>query len=119
MRSQTISEPSGTAPYLQSPNVLLLRGITPCAAAQLTHAAAMMYREHMASGIWPQGFASEGSRDAFDISGGPRICQSSTGVWPAHIKVSSLTRFSYNALLNIWSPVEVNGRGGAKDVQCF
>lgn len=67
IRSQTDSEPSGAVPYLESPNVLFLCRITLWAAAKLTHAA-MMYREHMAFGICPQGFASEGP--AFDILGG-------------------------------------------------
>lgn len=58
-RSQTVFEPSRAAPYLKSPNVLFFCRITLGAAAKLTHAA-MIHREHMAFGIWPQGFASEG-----------------------------------------------------------
>lgn len=69
-RSQAVHESSGAAPYLESPNVLFLCRITQRAAAEVTHEATM-YREHMAVGIRPQGFASEGpASDAFDILGG-------------------------------------------------
>lgn len=58
------------APYLQSPKVLFCYRFTLWVSARLTHTR-MMYREHMAFGIRPRGFASDGpamrERRAFEI----------------------------------------------------
>lgn len=79
----------------------------------------------MAFGIWPRGFASKGSSDAFDIfSGGPsvepvsRTRQSPTGGLDCAHGIRDTNKIVLWCLLNIWSPIEVIDGGGGIDALC-